>query len=656
MKRFSTPRVPALPALPKPPTPPMPLRSLLSLAAMLLLAACADRAPLRTPAVPDLGAGLRAEINAQAARTQAAAPAATAHAAVPPPAAAPPLAAPPPPEPRFDLIVNGANARDVFLSMVADTRYSMLMHPEVAGTLSVTLRSVTVREALESIRDVYGYDFRIEGRRVTVFPATLQMRIFTVNYLTSQRKGRSEVRVSGGGVPQGQGGTSGTSGTSGSNNSNSNGNGGSQGAGSQDGSQITTSSLSDYWAETAEALRGMVGKGEGRAVITSPQAGTIAVRAMPDELRQVEQFLRASRLAIERQVMLEAKIIEVELRDGFQGGIDWSLLKSRVAVGQTSGRAGNALVTNSNGLPTLPAAVAELLVDSLSLPAATGGALGLSLATQGFTAVMSFLETHGDLQVLSSPRVATLNNQKAVLKVGLDEYFVTNVSGGTNTPGGNGVAATTTMPTLTLTSFFSGIALDVTPQIDEANMITLHLRPSVTSVTEKTKQIDLGTIGNYRLPLASSSVNEIDTVVRVQDGNIVAIGGLMQSESSRRASGLPGSNGNVVTRNLLGNTADSARKKELVVLIKPTVIRNADDWQRTTDQALASFTDAAQAPQRTIVVNAPPGNSVAPLPAPVSAKTPASAAAPATQPAAPPRSAAVPLAAVTMPVASYPHR
>ena len=647
MKRFSNPRPVALPALPQ---PPMPLRSLLSLAAVLLLAACADRPPLRQATVPDLGAELRAEINAQAAqaaqtaqaaqaaRAQAAAPAATAQAAVPPPAAAPPLAAPPPPpEPRFDLIVNGANARDVFLSMVADTRYSMLMHPEVAGTLSVTLRSVTVREALESIRDVYGYDFRIEGRRVTVFPATLQMRIFTVNYLTSQRKGRSEVRVSGGGVPQGNG--AGSAGSAG--------NGGGQSSNSQDGSQITTSSMSDYWTETAEALRGVVGKGEGRAVITSPQAGTIAVRAMPDELRQVEQFLRASRLAIERQVMLEAKIIEVELRDGFQSGIDWSLLKSRAAVGQTSGRAGNALVTNPNGLPTLPAAVAGLLVDSLSLPAATGGALGLSLATQGFTAVMSFLETHGDLQVLSSPRVATLNNQKAVLKVGVDEFFVTNVSGGTNTPGGNGVAATTTMPTLTLTSFFSGIALDVTPQIDEANMITLHLRPSVTSVTEKTKQIDLGTIGNYRLPLASSSVNETDTVVRVQDGNIVAIGGLMQSESSRRASGLPGSNGNVVTRNLLGNTADSVRKKELVVLIKPTIIRNADDWQRTTDQALAAFTEAAQAPQRTVVVNAPAPGSSTPALAPPPAPT--------INPVAPPRATA-PLAAVTLPAAGYHHR
>ena len=396
----------------------------------------------------------------------------------------------------------------------------------------------------------------------------------------------------------------------------------------------------------------------GQAVGTGRR--TIAVRAMPDELRQVELFLRASRLAIERQVMLEAKIIEVELRDGFQSGIDWSLLKTRAAVGQTSGLPGNALVTNPNGLPTLPAAVAGLLVDAVSLPVASGGALGLSLATQGFQAVMGFLETHGELQVLSSPRVATLNNQKAVLKVGVDEFFVTNVSGGTNTPGGPGVAATTTMPTPTLTSFFSGIALDVTPQIDEGHMITLHLRPSVTSVTEKTKQIDLGTIGNYRLPLASSSVNETDTVVRVQDGNIVAIGGLMQVESTHRASGLPGSNGNVVTRHLPGNTADSARKKELVVLIKPTIIRNAEDWQRSTDQALASFGDA---PQRTIVVNAAPtapaAAPAAPTPASVSPPAPTrTTAAPTSSPTRAPSAAthATPLAASLLPAAGHQHR
>jgi MSHA biogenesis protein MshL len=168
-------------------------------------------------------------------------------------------------------------------------------------------------------------------------------------------------------------------------------------------------------------------------------------------------------------------------------------------------------------------------------------------------------------------------------------------------PSGNANDGTTTLPTLTLTPFFSGIALDVTPQIDENDMITLHLRPSVTTVTEKTKQIDLGSVGNYRLPLASSSVNETDTVVRVQDGNIVAIGGLMQSESTRRQSGLPGSGSNAITRTLFGNQADAGRKKELVVLIRPTILRTSEDWARSTQAAMAGLDP--EAPRRTIRID-----------------------------------------------------
>jgi MSHA biogenesis protein MshL len=574
-------------------------RAALALAGLLLLSACAQRPPLRElPALEQLRAELQAAERARALAEAAAASAAPDAGTAPnaPGGAAPgaPLAAradAAPPEPRFDLIVNGAAARDVFLSLVADTRYSMLMHPEVGGQLSVTLRGVTVREALDSIREVYGYDYRIDGRRITVFPPTMQTRIFTVNYLHASRSGRSEVRVSGSGAPA----------------TTSNGSGSAPGTtqANPDTSRISTSTLADYWSETTEALRALLGKADGRHVIASPQSGTIAVRAMPDELRQVEAFLRSSRAAIERQVMLEAKIVEVELRDGFQSGIDWSVLKSRGAAGQASGFPGNPLLGNANGLPTLPQAVASLLVDSVGLPGGTGGTLGLSLATSGFQAVLGFLETQGELQVLSSPRVATLNNQKAVLKVGVDEYFVTNVAGGSITPATGNANNTTTLPTLTLTPFFSGIALDVTPQIDDAQMITLHLRPSITVVTERTKQVDLGAIGNYRLPLASSSVNETDTVVRVADGHIVAIGGLMTSESSRRRSGLPGTGGSLLGRTLLGNVNDGVRKKELVVLIKPTIIRSAEEWQRGTRQALAVL-DAPRedgAPRRVITVN-----------------------------------------------------
>ena len=144
---------------------------------------------------------------------------------------------------------------------------------------------------------------------------------------------------------------------------------------------------------------------------------------------------------------------------------------------------------------------------------------------------------------------------------------------------------------MTLTPFFSGISLDVTPQVDEGTNVTLHVHPSVTTVTEKSKQIDLGSIGNYKLPLASSNVNETDTMVRIPDGRIVAIGGLMQAESSRTSSGLPGSTNVPFFSALLGNKAVMGRKKEVIVLLKPTIIRTAEDWEAQNRRSRAALDD-----------------------------------------------------------------
>jgi MSHA biogenesis protein MshL len=381
----------------------------------------------------------------------------------------------------------------------------------------------------------------------------------------------------------------------------------------QESSQLTTKVASDFWSETANALKALVGNGEGRTVITSPQTGTVAVRAMPEELRHVEAWLKATRVAVERQVMLEAKIVEVELREGYQSGIDWSRVGDRGAIGQTSVNPSipsgvssiiNPLVSNNRNLPVLSTGTQNpSWSDLIPLPSAGGGTFGLALSRGGFQALLSFIESHGDTQILSSPRIATLNNQKAVLKVGTDDYFITGLSGSnsssaTNSTGNTGT--TNQIPTLTLTPFFSGVALDVTPQIDSENMITLHIHPSVSAVTEKVKQVDLGSIGNFRLPLASASVNESDTVVRIPDGQIVAIGGLMQMEAARRGSGLPGADSNPLTSMLFGNRANSGRKRELVVLIKPSIIRSNEDWEQHNRLVSDSLQDSENRSHRVI--------------------------------------------------------
>jgi MSHA biogenesis protein MshL len=555
-----------------------------------VLGACSTDRPLRTPSVSE---AIRAEVPMPIpAAMPVQVPARITDALAEPAPAAVAL----PPEPRIDLLVNNAQAREVFLAIVADTRYSLLMHPNVAGTLSVTLRGVTVVEALEAIRDVYGYDFKMDGRRITIYAPTLQTRIFTVNYPHSQRSGNSELRVSSGGGMQAS-----STGTNA---------GSTPGANTQqgEGSRVMTSSKTDFWTELAAAVKGLVGSGEGRNVITSPQAGIMAVRAMPDELRQVEKLLKAAQIAVERQVMLEAKIVQVELRDGFQSGIDWSALKNggnaTGAFGVASGNTtSNTLISGvQSNLPGFAAGAAAVLADGVALPAAGTGLFGLAFATEGFQAVLGFLETRGDVQILSSPRIATLNNQKAVLKVGTDEFFVTGVTGGSTTAGSTSTNTTTTLPNITLTPFFSGIALDVTPQIDDGDTITLHVHPSVTSVVEKTKQVDLGAIGNYRFPMASSNVNESDTLVRIQDGKIVAIGGLMQVESNRSSSGLPGTSETIFST-LLGNRANTGRKKEVVVLIKPTIIRTPQDWDAQNRRSRAALDDMDAARARVIRID-----------------------------------------------------
>jgi MSHA biogenesis protein MshL len=569
-------------------TPARTATVLLALSAALLCG-CAEHV-LRTP---DVGAAMRADLPPAAAPTAPAAVPAQVLAALAEPAA--PMALPAP-EPRIDLRVNNAQARDVFLALVADTRYSMLMHPDVTGTLSVTLRGVTVAEALESIRDVYGYDFKMEGRRITIYAPTLQTRIFTVNYPNSQRIGSSELRVSSGGSQSGAGG--GTSGNTAAT-------GAASGSGAQqiESSRVSTSSKTDFWSELSGAVRGIVGAGEGRSVITSPQAGIMAVRGMPDELRQVEKFLKAAQVAVERQVMLEAKLVEVELRDGFQSGVNWGAFAAgadgALAAGVLGSGVANTNVLLQGGNTTISGVVPVPSV------ATAGGLFGLALQTSNFGAVMGFLETQGDVQTLSSPRVATLNNQKAVLKVGTDSFFVTNVSGG-STPNNTGTTtgSTTTMPTITLTPFFSGISLDVTPQVDDGVNVTLHVHPAVTTVTESSKQIDLGAAGNYKLPLASSAVNETDTLVRIQDGRIVAIGGLMQMDSSRNVSGLPGTTGSLFAP-LFGNKAASGRKREVIVLIKPTIIRSAADWDEQSRKARVALDDMDESRARVIQLDGP---------------------------------------------------
>lgn len=482
-----------------------------------------------------------------------------------------------PPETRFDLTVTDAPIQQVLSSIVHGTRYSMIVHPEVQGSVTLRLKRTTLTEALDSIREVYGWEWRNEGTRIFVTPEALQSRIYRINLPTSSRSGRTDIRVTSGSIanpllPPGTSASATGQGTTGN-------------AAPQESMRVTTQHRSDLWSEVESTLKLMVGDKNGRQVVISSQTGVIVVRAMPAELRSVEHYLRETRISIERQVMLEAKIVEVSLRDQFQSGVNWS--QFRPGTGATSSRMsagvlapGSTLgVDGTLGTPLLssqPGASATLAAT------APGGLIGLAFQTGNFAAMLSFLESQGRVQVLSSPRIATMNNQKAVLKVGTDDFFVTNVSTTTVTSG----TGNTTSPSITVQPFFSGIALDVTPQIDDGGNVILHVHPQVSQVEERRKQLNLGSLGAFTLPLASSSVRETDAVVRVPDGNIVAIGGLMRHDARSDRSQVPGTESAPFGLGwLLGQRDTASSKQELVILLKPTVIQDGRGWEAGTDGA-----------------------------------------------------------------------
>ncbi len=466
---------------------------------------------------------------------------------------------------RFRIQANAVEARSFFASLVKGTEYSVAIHPAVQGNITVNLSDVTLDEVLSVVQNMYGYDVMKSGKVIQVYPAGMRTVTIPVDYLQFKRSGRSLTSIVTGSVTSAgtsnSGGRSDSSDSSDSNNSN---NGNDSSTTSTGGTRIETITESDFWPMLQQAVANLIGSGKGQSVVVTPQAGVITVRAFPDDIREVREFLGVSQERMQRQVILEAKILEVTLSDGYQQGINWSNLSASI------GNSGSIIVNRpASALPPLDA-IGTLL----------GGQTNVTISDGNFEAVLNFMSTQGDLNVLSSPRITAANNQKSVIKVGTDQYFVTELSSNA----GNGENSNA-VPEVELTPFFSGISLDVTPQIDNKGNVFLHVHPAVIEVTEEVKQLNLGgDFQNIQLPLAKSSIRESDSVIRAKDGDVVVIGGLMKQQNVEQVSKVPFLGDVPALGHLFRNTSNVTQKTELVILLKPTVV-GVNSWQKELERS-----------------------------------------------------------------------
>jgi MSHA type pilus biogenesis protein MshL len=479
------------------------------------------------------------------------------------------------PEKFYSFFARDSSIQDVLLAFSRESDLNIVINPEVTGKVTIDLKRVTLKEALSAILTPLGWTYQIEGNLIKILRPQMETRFFTLNYIATKRSGKREIYASTGGglstsVAVGQQ----TGGSAGSSNAR---------TGYTD---LVSVDEMDLWREIQRGLETLVfGSSEeketapdkatlarvdekGRKLIINKSTGIIMVNDYSSNLNKIASYLETVEGSSQRQVTIQAKIIEVILSDDHKEGINWKVLESLP-------RASNLAwgLTNSLGTIGFPGSATGYLSG-----AGTGSSTGSStISTPGtfkinpfgglfsigaggadivLSDIMQAISDQGDVKVLSSPTISTLNNQKAIIRVGnQDVFFIT------------GAVATQTTVTQTIQpmTIDIGIILDVTPQIAEDGTIIMNIHPSITEKTGEKITPD----GKTTFPLMS--VRETDTTVRVRDGQTIIIAGLMQEKMDEAFISVPVLESLPWVGGLFRYKTEKKRNAELVIMITPTL-------------------------------------------------------------------------------------
>ncbi|MYM75634.1 pilus (MSHA type) biogenesis protein MshL [Duganella sp. FT134W] len=529
----------------------------------------------------------------------------------------------PPPKPAakvetFSVTVHKVPVQSLLFALARDAGMNVDVHPGIEGTVTLNALNQTLPQLLSRIQRQVDMRYEINGTTLTVLPDTPEWRNYKVDYVNIARSTTSSVNIATQISTSGSGGGSGNGGGNAiqqavQNNTQqqqfgANGqplqqqnNNAQQGNGSNNSTtSVTNRSDNNFWynlernirdmlrssnlndnpvdplagqqqggpgiAQMPQQLNGPGGTGEQDAgnrsrnsVIVNPEGGLIAVRATARQHEKIAQFLDVVLGAAKRQVLIEATIIEVKLSDSYQQGIDW----------KSVGRGGLTLKQQQVGTTTLPSGVQTNVSPGVFLLNYTNPTSRLG----DIAATIQLLESFGKVKVLSSPKISVLNNQTALLKVVDNNVFfsikvtpaVLNSSGGVSTP----AVYESTLQTVPV-----GFVMSVTPQISDNDEVTLNVRPTITRVVDHVKDPNPALV-NVASQIPVIQAREMESIMRVNSGQVAVMGGLMQDSVDNAKDGIPGLSSLPLVGNLFSYRNENSTKTELVIFMRPVVIKDA---------------------------------------------------------------------------------